>query len=132
MQPQASLALEIIDSRQDRFCVVLQNLIEFWSVATRPVEANGLGFSQSEAEDEIQNIESVFTLLPESPDIAKVWRRLIHAHPTSSKNVHDARLVASMLVHKVTHLLTFNSSDFVRYSEIKVFEPRQLIDAANI
>jgi predicted nucleic acid-binding protein len=30
--------------------------------------------------------------------------------------VHDARLVATMLVHNVTHILTFNTSDFARYA----------------
>jgi len=34
------------------------------------------------------------------------------------------------LVHKVTPLLTFNSSDFTRYTEITVFEPQQVITAA--
>ena len=41
-------------------------------------------------------------------------------------NVHDARLVAAMLVHKLTHILTFNSDDFRRYSEIIVVNPKQL------
>jgi hypothetical protein len=30
------------------------------------------------------------------------------------KQVHDARLVAGCHAHRVTHLLTFNVSDFVR------------------
>jgi len=32
--------------------------------------------------------------------------------------VHDAKLVASMTVYSVTHLLTFNVDDFKRYSGI--------------
>ncbi len=40
--------------------------------------------------------------------------------------VHDARLVAAMHVHRVTHLLTFNEQDFVRYDDIQVVHPRQL------
>ncbi len=31
-------------------------------------------------------------------------------------NVHDARLTAAMLVHGLTHILTFNISDFARYT----------------
>ena len=34
----------------------------------------------------------------------------------SGVQVHDARLVATMIVHGVTHILTFNTSDFVRYA----------------
>lgn len=46
-------------------------------------------------------------------------------------NVHDARLVAAMLSHKLTHILTFNAKDFRRYSEIEVVTPMELalIDA---
>jgi predicted nucleic acid-binding protein len=32
--------------------------------------------------------------------------------------VHDARLVASMMVHGVNNLLTFDTGDFKRYEEI--------------
>ena len=39
------------------------------------------------------------------------------------KPTHDARLVALMLEHGVTHLLTFNSGDFNRYQEIGVIDP---------
>ena len=38
-------------------------------------------------------------------------------------NVHDARLVAAMLVHGLTHILTFNIADFARYSEITAVNP---------
>jgi hypothetical protein len=38
-------------------------------------------------------------------------------------NAHDARLVAAMIVHGVTHLLTFNGADFARYSGIRITDP---------
>jgi predicted nucleic acid-binding protein len=34
--------------------------------------------------------------------------------------VHDARLVAVMRTHGVTHILTFNVSDFVRYQSMGI------------
>lgn len=37
--------------------------------------------------------------------------------------VHDARLVAAMVVHGVTNLLTLNTADFARYPGINVFDP---------
>jgi predicted nucleic acid-binding protein len=36
----------------------------------------------------------------------------------SGKQAHDARIVAAMKVHGVTHLLTFNTDDFKRYTDI--------------
>jgi ssRNA-specific RNase YbeY (16S rRNA maturation enzyme) len=44
-------------------------------------------------------------------------------HDVKGKNAHDARLFAYMLIHGVTHLLTFNLSDFTRFAEIQVIDP---------
>jgi hypothetical protein len=40
--------------------------------------------------------------------------------------VHDARLVAVMRVHSLTHILTFNTTDFIRYPAITVVHPRDV------
>jgi hypothetical protein len=37
--------------------------------------------------------------------------------------VHDAKLVASMNVYGITHLLKFNVADFKRYRGITAFLP---------
>ena len=37
-------------------------------------------------------------------------------HEVRGVKVHDAKLVASMNVYGVTHLLTTNGEDFARYS----------------
>lgn len=42
-------------------------------------------------------------------------------------NVHDARLVAAMLVHGLTDILTFNTKDFARYSEITAVHPTAIV-----
>jgi len=42
------------------------------------------------------------------------------------KNVHDARLVAAMLEHNITHLLTLNVKDFKRFDEITVVDPAEV------
>jgi hypothetical protein len=34
----------------------------------------------------------------------------------SGVQVHDARLVAAMKLNSVTHILTFNATDFTRYA----------------
>ena len=43
-------------------------------------------------------------------------------HAVSGKNVHDARMVAAMVVHGVESILTFNTQDFLRYGEIRVLD----------
>jgi predicted nucleic acid-binding protein len=40
--------------------------------------------------------------------------------------VYDTRLVASMHVHGITHLLTFNVSDFARFPGITAAHPQDI------
>jgi hypothetical protein len=47
-------------------------------------------------------------------------------HKVIGLNVHDARLVAAMLVHGVTHILTANVKDFVRYTSVTAISPDQI------
>ncbi len=95
-----------------------QNFTEFWAVATRPVAANGLGFTPSEAERELARLEAIFPLLPDDPTIYQEWRRLVTLAGVSGKPTHDARLMAVALVHGITNLLTFNVRDFTRFAAL--------------
>jgi predicted nucleic acid-binding protein len=107
----------------ERMCVTAQNLYEFWAVCTRPLGLNGMGMDVSSADAELAKIRALFSFLPDDPAVYAEWHRLIVQHDVKGKNAHDARLVASMLVHGVTHLLTFNLSDFTRFAEIQVIDP---------
>lgn len=92
-----------------------QNFAEFWNVSTRPIDRNGFGRTPSEANVLLRNLEMLFPLMSDLPDTYPVWRRLVVDYRVSGVQVHDARLVASMIVHGVTHILTFDTKDFTRY-----------------
>ena len=94
--------------------VTAQVLVEFRSVATRPIAQNGLGLSAQDAEMQISGFESAFPLLPETPDIYPTWKSIVADCAVIGKKVHDARLVAVCHVHKITHLLSFNIAHFRR------------------
>jgi predicted nucleic acid-binding protein len=98
---------------------------EFWNVATRPADKNGLGMSNDEVRQEIATLESFLSILEESIDVYAEWKRLVVAHGVSGVQVHDARIVAAMNVYGVTELLTFNVQDFRRFIGIKVTGPEQ-------
>jgi hypothetical protein len=82
---------------------------------TRPIAANGLGFSPAFALGEVGKIERVLTLLPDSPAVYAEWKRLVAAYAVSGVKVHDVRLVAVMNVQGVRRILTFNTGDFSRF-----------------
>jgi hypothetical protein len=90
---------------------------------TRPVHRNGFGLTVTEAEREVRVIESGMSLLPDSEAVYREWRRIVVLHAVSGVQVHDARLVAAMRVHSVSHILTLNVTDFNRYSEITAAHP---------
>lgn len=106
-----------------------QSLVEFWAVATRPTAVNGLGLTPALAQVEIANFKAAFTRLEDAPGIYPEWERLVTTYAVIGKQAHDARLVAAMHVFGLTHLLTFNVSDFRRYQtaeDIIVVDPAQV------
>jgi len=128
LNPVARAALDILRDRGEDMCVTPQNFIEFWGVATRPVQSlNGLGMTPEQAHSEVTRLEGFFRLLPDLSTIYTTWRNLVVDAHVSGRQVHDARLVAVMLTHEVSHLLTFNTADFIRYPAIIVVHPQDLV-----
>jgi predicted nucleic acid-binding protein len=104
----------------------LQNMSEFWNVATRPAANNGLGFSVALALRELEEIERFLTVLPDSPAVYGEWKRLVVQHGVLGSKVHDAKLVATMNVHGIRRILTFNTEDFRRY-DIEAVHPLSVL-----
>jgi predicted nucleic acid-binding protein len=126
-----SLAVNAIDhlfSENEQLYIMPQNLIEFWNVYTRPKEKNGLGGTIAEAKTEIDYLKSIFILLPDQEKIYSQWENLVTTYQVKGVNVHDAKLVASMLVHNITHILTFNIDDFKRYDHIISVHPQTFLN----
>ena len=123
-------ALEALWARGEELCFTSQNLVEFWNVCTRPIATNGFGLTIPETDRRARLIESRFRLLADNERVHAEWRRLVVAHSVAGVQVHDARLVAAMLVHGVTNLLTLNHRDFSRYAGIRAVHPRDVAGAA--
>jgi len=123
---EALRALRTLRNRGDRVCIVPQNLYEFWAVATRPIENNGLGLTSPQADKIMSRIEELCVVLRDPPELYDEWRQLVVRHAVSGKKTHDARLVAAMKVHRITQILTFDGVDFSRYAGIGVIEPHSV------
>ncbi len=104
----------------------MQNMAEFWNVSTRPQERNGFGLTIEQTEANAQDIEQNFIFLPDTLAVYREWRRIVVQHRVSGVRVHDARLAAVMYAYGLTHLLTLNQPDFVRYSKLRVVHPSQV------
>ncbi|MBE0543019.1 MAG: type II toxin-antitoxin system VapC family toxin [Verrucomicrobia bacterium] len=131
--PQHSIATQALAGllRQgDEIFLTPQNFIEFWAVATRPVAANGFGWTSERTLKEVAGLQARFPLLPDSPEIFTRWLELVKQLPVHGKRVHDARMVAVLQAHAVEQLITFNISDFTTFSAIvSLVDPRSLATA---
>lgn len=126
---EVARAVRSLLAREDELGVMAQNLIELWSVATRPIANNGLALTIAQATQELIKLKQGFLVLPDTVDILPRWEKLVVGHEVSGRQVYDARLVAAMRVHNLTHLLTFNTTDFKRFTEITAVSPTTILNA---
>ena len=107
--------------------ITLQNAAEFWNVLTRPTQRNGFGLAPPEAEAQLELVDDLFPVLSDPPAVYAEWKRLVAQLGVRGVQVHDAHLVATMSVHSVTRILTFEKADFARYPGITALEPGDLV-----
>jgi predicted nucleic acid-binding protein len=97
-------------------CTSGQILREYLAVATRPAEKNGLGLSLPDALGNVRAIRDRTTLLAEDSKVADRLLGLLADIDCRGKQVHDANLVATMLVHGIGTVITMNLADFARFA----------------
>lgn len=124
-----SEALSLLVRKREGLCVAPQNLVEIWAVATRPIKNSGLGFNTAQSAEALHRVRKLFAVLAETDRILPAWEQLVINHRVSGKATHDARLVAAMRVHGLSSILTFNTSDFLRYPGMEVINPIDLVPA---
>lgn len=127
---EAADSIDLLGRQGHTLCLVPQNFYEFWVVSTRPVAQNGRGKTPDEVLVEFSFLESHFAVFADTATVFFEWKRLMAAHKVAGKPSHDARLVAAMLAHGITHLLTFNDQDFRRYAGVTVTTPAAVLASA--
>ena len=129
--PTYPLIMNVVNMiiRQGGECwITSQVLIEFWVVATRPTDVNGLGWTIQKTQQEINQILSQFSLLEDNSDIFPLWFQLVTTHNIKGKRTHDIRLLAVMKACNINHLLTLNPDDFIPLPNITVIHPQDFIN----
>ena len=103
-----------------------QNIAELWNSMARPRNRNGFGLTVADAEREVRAIEAGMIFLPDNEAVYRQWRRIVVQHNVSGVQVHDARVAAVMYVHRVSHILTLNVTDFERFSGLTAVHPNSI------
>lgn len=92
-----------------------QILREYLAVATRPVDHNGLGMTQPDAVANVRALRARLNLLSEDVKVSERLLELLDTIECRGKQVHDASVVATMLVHGIDTVVTLNVDDFARF-----------------
>ena len=121
-------ATYILIEQGHKCCLTSQIIIEFWVVATRPTEVNGLGWTPERTKNQINQFLTRFTVLEETPEIFTLWFQLVTDYNIKGKRTHDIRLLAVMKAHNITHLLTFNPDDFLPLPNIIIVQPQDFLN----
>jgi predicted nucleic acid-binding protein len=108
----ARRAIHALSRQGEQLGIVPQNLYEFWVVATRIPDHNGLGLTTEQASQWLGFFQRRFTLLPDRGDLSTRWHEMVKTLAIKGFRAHDARLAAAMQSYGISRLLTFNGADF--------------------
>ena len=114
---QALLVFNDLAGRGTTLYASGQVMREYLSVATRPTGSNGLGLKHADALANARAFRTRTTLLTEDSRVADRLLDLLDEIACGGKQVHDANIVATMLVHGIDRLITINAADFTRFED---------------
>lgn len=85
----------------------------------RPVQYthNGLGLAQPGAVANVRALRARLRYLTENAKVSECLLELLDGTECAGKQVHDANVVATMLVQGVDTIVTINVPDFTRFDD---------------
>lgn len=108
--------LEKYIDQGDELWISGQVVREYFNQTTRP-QSFMKPMDAAQIEAQYKKLRAVFKIAPETEAVIDQFVKLIQTHPTGGKQVHDANLVATMLVYGIDTLLTINVSDLARFKD---------------
>lgn len=120
---RARTALAMLQQQAAELWVSRQVLREYLAVLSRP-QAFSQPLRWSALAADIERFGQQFRIGEEGPDVTARLLALGNEVAFGGRQVHDANLVATMLVNAIPCLLTLNTADFDRFRHlIEVNEP---------
>jgi predicted nucleic acid-binding protein len=101
----------------------VQVLREYLAVTTRPALGQVAPPDYPAILGNIASFRSEFHVLEDTRLASEKLGELIQRFAVKGRQVHDANIAASMLIHGLQHLLTHNGSDFTRFSPLIIVHP---------
>ncbi len=111
----AHKAIQGLEKENTELFISRQVLREYLASMTRP-DMLTKKLSRKAVIKAVRHFEEDFTVFNDSPRVTEQLLELAEAVSVSGKQIHDANIVATMLVNDVHEVLTHNVSDFKRFN----------------
>lgn len=121
---QATERLQAMEEQEIELWISRQTLREYLAAMTRRGDLTGEIPVSSLLED-VRYFSNRFQLAEDNFQVTERLLTLMEEIPIGGKQVHDANIVATMLVYGIPQLLTHNTGDFARFSELIAVLPLQ-------
>ncbi len=96
-----------------------QIIREYAVIMTRPGILE-FPLTPDEVVEDIEQWKSSFEIVNETEDVTDKLMFLIKKYDLKGKRIHDANIVATMLVHRISLVFTANEGDFKKFDEIDI------------
>lgn len=98
--------------------ISLQVIREYLATLTRPNTFASLGkpIPATTLAAEVQLFRNQYRIAEDNHAVTREPLDLIAMIPTGGKQIHDANIVATMVVYGIRELLTHNTTDFARFA----------------
>jgi predicted nucleic acid-binding protein len=110
-------ALESLGQAGVPLWISRQILREYLATLSRP-QSFALPQPPIVLETQVRIFEAKFTIAEDGPAVTTSLLQLINQTPVGGRQIHDANIVATMQVHSIRNLLTYNVADFRRFAAI--------------
>ncbi len=100
----------------DELWISGQVVREYFNQATRP-QSFMKPMDGAQIGAQYKKLRTVFKIANETEAVIEQFVKLLQTYPTGGKQVHDANLVATMLVYGIDTLLTINIDDLKRFGD---------------
>jgi predicted nucleic acid-binding protein len=122
-QHMASRALlEAARNGDARLYVTSEIICEFYSIVTNARRVSKPR-SSADALSAITSLLAFLAVLPVPAGAVDGLLGLLHRHPVVGGDIFDLQIVATMQANGIDRIYTFNTEDFVAFSELSVLTP---------
>jgi predicted nucleic acid-binding protein len=120
----AQAALARLEGEGRSLWISLQILREYLAAATRP-QVTSPALPMETAVADVRRFRQVFRVAEDRPVVLDRLLTLLGTHYGAGRQVHDTNIVATMLEHGISRLLTFQRRRFQALRGIIELEPPQ-------